>query len=351
LQWRDYNMKQVINTTDTGTDTAKAGFEKVNANFTELYDKTSNVDNTSDVNKPVSTAQQNALNLKEDTANKALDFSLVNNILYPTIQAVKNFVEGIVVGLLSDRGSYDASGNVFPSTGGSGAGGAIQKGNLWFISAAGTLGGQPVTIGDSIRALVDNPGQTPNNWSIIEVNITYVPENQANKDVDPALAANSDTKYSSQKAVRTFVETIRNALLAIIDTKGHTLIFGHGNFNPADSTTYYFGQQIFISPSITSSALHRVRAFSNGTIKAMNLTTNIATGGSAQNVTLKIKNVTSGSEITVTTTQLYTTGFSTQFSGLNLPVTAGDEIEIQMICPAWTTNPVTVGQRAELFVV
>lgn len=40
----------------------------------------------------------------------------------------------------------------------------------------------------------------------------YVPENVANKDTDGTLAANSDTKYPSQKAVKTYADTKQAAL-------------------------------------------------------------------------------------------------------------------------------------------
>ena len=113
----------------------------------------------------------------ENVANKATDFTIVDNIKYPTVQAVKTYADGLVVGLLDDRGSYNASVNTFPTTGGSGTAGAVVKGDLWYISVAGTLGGQAVAVGDSFRALVDTPGQTLANWSILEGNIGYVPAN------------------------------------------------------------------------------------------------------------------------------------------------------------------------------
>jgi hypothetical protein len=50
------------------------------------------------------------------------------------------------VGLWDDRGNYSAATNVFPSAGGSGAGGAILKGDIWTISAVGTLGGVAVSL-------------------------------------------------------------------------------------------------------------------------------------------------------------------------------------------------------------
>ncbi|MBM3413193.1 MAG: hypothetical protein FJY19_07430, partial [Bacteroidetes bacterium] len=54
-----------------------------------------NVDNTSDLNKPISTATQTALDLKEDLSNKSTSTSLgSSDALYPTQNAVKSYVDG-----------------------------------------------------------------------------------------------------------------------------------------------------------------------------------------------------------------------------------------------------------------
>ncbi len=54
-----------------------------------------NVDNTSDLSKPISTATQGALDLKENLSNKSTNTSLGNsNTLYPTQNAVKTYVDG-----------------------------------------------------------------------------------------------------------------------------------------------------------------------------------------------------------------------------------------------------------------
>ena len=49
-----------------------------------------NVDNTSDLNKPISTATQTTLDLKENVVNKATDLSSPDNTKYPTTLAVAN---------------------------------------------------------------------------------------------------------------------------------------------------------------------------------------------------------------------------------------------------------------------
>lgn len=75
-------------------------------------------------------------------------------------------IDAAVSGLYDDRGNYDASGNVFPSSGGSGSSGAILKGDIWTISVAGTLGGTSVIAGQTVRAKIDTPGSTSGNWAI-----------------------------------------------------------------------------------------------------------------------------------------------------------------------------------------
>lgn len=84
-----------------------------------------------------------------------------------------------------DRGDYDASGDVWPSTGGSGGGGAIQKNDSWTISVAGTLGGTDVDVGDTIRALQNTPGQSSANWIINGV----VPISTADEIIAAVLAS------------------------------------------------------------------------------------------------------------------------------------------------------------------
>jgi hypothetical protein len=67
----------------------------------------SNVDNTSDVNKPVSTAQGVAIGLKQDSlgftpenvSNKATNFTTINDSLYPSVNAVQNQILSIINGL------------------------------------------------------------------------------------------------------------------------------------------------------------------------------------------------------------------------------------------------------------
>ncbi len=136
-----------------------------------------------------------------DEAMLSTDSTLASNSSsqIPVVSAVKGYVDSAVTGLFDDRGNYDASTNLFPATGGSGTAGAIKKGDIWLISVAGTLGGQAVRVGDTVRALIDTPAQTAGNWSTTNVGFGYVPENTANKS--SSFSASSTTTYPNTKAL------------------------------------------------------------------------------------------------------------------------------------------------------
>lgn len=156
------------------------GFEWTDASE-EPATETDNIINNSGVPGVTATDAFEYLNdNKENVSNKATDFTVVNNDLYPTVQATKTYADSLLVGVINLRGLWDASSNLFPTTGGSGTSGAVRKGDLWYISVAGVLAGKSVNIGDSFFAVIDAPGQTSANWNVMESNIGYVPANDAN---------------------------------------------------------------------------------------------------------------------------------------------------------------------------
>lgn len=87
----------------------------------------------------------------------------------------KSEVNALVVGLWDDRGNYDPTATSdYPTTGGSGTAGAILKGDIWTVSVAGTISGNTVSVGDTVRALVDSPGLTDANWAIGAVSGDFI---------------------------------------------------------------------------------------------------------------------------------------------------------------------------------
>lgn len=128
-----------------------------------------------------------------------------------TLENANNYtdtaISTAVMGLLDDRGNYNPVTTQYPTTGGSGAGGAILKGDLWTISADGSVAGTLVTIGDVVRALSDSPAQVNSNWNITQNNIIYVPENLNNK-VNSIIGNEASTvKYLSAKGSKDFVDS------------------------------------------------------------------------------------------------------------------------------------------------
>lgn len=112
-----------------------------------------------------------------------------------TLLQIKDYVQA---GLYDDRGNYDASVNAYPSSGGSGAAGAIRKGDKWRINVPGTLPtDQFVENTDEVRALVDGATNTQSDWAITQGNIAF----------------NVVAIYSSG-GVPTFYETITLAIAA-----------------------------------------------------------------------------------------------------------------------------------------
>ncbi len=82
------NVTGVVALTNGGTGATTAATARTNLGL-------GNVDNTSDLSKPISTATQGALDLKENLSNKSTNTSLGNsNTLYPTQNAVKTYVDG-----------------------------------------------------------------------------------------------------------------------------------------------------------------------------------------------------------------------------------------------------------------
>lgn len=162
----------------------------------------------------------------EDTANKSTDGTLAANsdALYASQKAVKTYVDSSVSGLLSDMGNWDASGNVFPTTGGSGPGGSILKGDLWYVSVAGTLGGNAVAVGDNFRALVDNPTLS-SDWNILNVGIGFIPENSANKGIANGYASLGATgKVPSAQLPNNIVKLYKTATSAPVSGTLSTMI-------------------------------------------------------------------------------------------------------------------------------
>ncbi len=158
-----------------------------------------NVDNTTDLNKPISTLTQTALNTKENTANKSTTTTLgTSDILFPTQKAVKTYVDAAIAATaIADASITDAkiisisankiTGIVPIANGGTGAStAAAAKTNLALNN-------------------VDNTTDLNKPISTLTQAALDVKENASNKSVTTILGT-SDVLFPTQKAVKTYVD-------------------------------------------------------------------------------------------------------------------------------------------------
>jgi hypothetical protein len=256
----------------------------------------------------VTTPTQLTTNISTDIPGDA-----ASDAKYPSVKATKSYVDGLVVGLLNDRGNYPApiaSPGNYPSTGGSGGGGTILKGDIWFISSAGFLNMIPVAVGASVRALVNSPGiLTDTDWDIIDTGLGFVPENSANRVLNASgIVANptSTTNYVSVNALTDYLST-----------------------NPPSTPTLQ--QVLAITPTQTSTG------YDINLVDGLGLETNLGLGDIAVN------NTVSGASISMTSTiiTLSDLSYSSTLSTTQLTfsdVTSGGTLTID--APTITGTPI-----------
>lgn len=92
-----------------------------------------------------------------------------------TLASANAYADSLVTTIFRPVGSYDASTGVWPSVG-SGAGGAIRRGDVYNVTVAGNIGSEHFDVGDSFYANTNNPGQTDANWSRFESNTQQATE-------------------------------------------------------------------------------------------------------------------------------------------------------------------------------
>jgi hypothetical protein len=190
------------------------------------------------------------------------------------------YVDAIVAGALRDRGNYDASGNTFPASGGSGAAGAIKQGDLWYISVAGTLGSVAVGVGDTVRALADTPGQTAGNWAVMENNLGYVPERSIDAASAKTTPVDADTMGLVDSAASNVLKKVTWAnIKATLKTYFDTL-YG-AKWTTVASQSVGTGNDVVISglPTGWTEVLVKITGLSFGASAAQPLLQFVTSGG------------------------------------------------------------------------
>ena len=168
-----------------------------------------NVDNTSDLNKSISILTQTALNTKENIANKSTITTLgTSDVLFPTQNAVKTYVDAAVAGVSITDGSIADSKII-----------SISAGKITGVVpvANGGTGASTVAAAKTIFALnnVDNTTDLNKPISTLTQAALDTKENTANKSVTTTLGT-SDVLFPTQNAVKTYVDAAI-ASTAIVD--------------------------------------------------------------------------------------------------------------------------------------
>jgi hypothetical protein len=199
--------------------TGSGGGDVTAASTTTFTNKTFDANGTGNSITNIETAD-----LASGVLNTSTSLALASDTQIPSAAAVKAYADNLVVGLLDDRGNYDASVNTYPASGGSGAAGAIAKGDIWRVSVAGTLGTQAVQVGDSIRALQDAPGQTDANWAVMQ-----------NNDVQATTTVVGNTRYATNAEATAKTET--SAAITPSNLTTYTQRFA-ASYGDATATTF-----------------------------------------------------------------------------------------------------------------
>ena len=153
----------------------------------QALDKTAvgltNVDNTADANKPVSTATQAAIDLKESTANKATDLTTADNTKFPTTKAVADAITASQAGVST---ALEAKENRITA----GTVSQYFRGDKTFQALDKTAVG---------LTNVDNTADANKPVSTATQTAIDLKENTANKATD--LSSPDDVKFPTTKAV------------------------------------------------------------------------------------------------------------------------------------------------------
>ncbi len=275
-------------------------------------------DNTSDANKPISTATQTALDLKVDKiSGKGLSTED-----YTTTEKTK--LSGIASGATAN--SSDAT----------------------LLARANHTGTQAISTVSGLQTALD------------------AKEAAANKDASGGYAGLTGYKLDLKNNAGTFTSLLQNTNTAIrnytlpdrsitiagVDDVYFILLLNNGVLSPNDATTYYFG--LTLLPATNVAANHQFQIGYNvvviGAIVSASLNT---VQGSAEDSTMKINNLTTGVASTIGTFKTNAapsqSAVSTTITGISIPIAATDNICGQWNTPNWVSNPATV--RPALYLI
>ena len=202
-----------------------------------------NVDNTRDINKPISIATQAALNLKEDLSNKSTNVATDagSNTKYPSVKAVKDYVDtNINLGgtALTNEANIRAAADLLKedlinkstnvtADGASNTKYPSVKAVKDYVDSSINLGGTALTNEANIRAAADLSLTNALNTEITSrINFDLLKEDIANKSSNVTTDAASTTKYPSVRAIKTYVDASDSSITTNLNAEAAARIAG-----------------------------------------------------------------------------------------------------------------------------
>ena len=203
--------------------TGVVSFENGGTNSTSFQEARTNLllnnlDNTSDFDKPISNATSNALLLKEDVLNKSTDGTFISNsdVKYPTEKATKMYVDSAIANVVPDassteKGKLKLAGDIggtadLPTIPGLALKEpVITKGQITDYFR-GDKSFQPLDKNAVGLNNVDNTSDFDKPISNASLNALLLKEDVLNKSTDGKFLSNSDVKYPTEKATKTYVD-------------------------------------------------------------------------------------------------------------------------------------------------
>jgi hypothetical protein len=225
-------LSGTLTISEGGTGAKTAGNARTNLGL-------GNVDNTSDANKPISTATQTALDtksnasdvttslgLKEDVSNKANTPLGSSTTLYPTQNAVKTYVDAQIASATiadadgSTKGKIQLAGDLAGTAAAPTVPGLALKADAAAVNAALNLKANEADVTNSLALKA--------NGSEMKI-LLREKELIDNKSINVLADAASDSKYPTVKSIKTYVDTqVAGATIADADasTKGKIQLAG-----------------------------------------------------------------------------------------------------------------------------
>jgi hypothetical protein len=202
-----------------------------------------NVDNTRDINKPISIATQAALNLKEDLSNKSTNVATDagSNTKYPSVKAVKDYVDAgstVQNTALTNEANIRAAADLLKedlinkstnvtTDGTSNTKYPSVKAVKDYVDSSINLGGTALTNEANIRAAADLALTNALNTEITNrINFDLLKEDVVNKSQNVNTDAASATKYPSVKAIKTYVDASDSNLTSNLNAETAARIAG-----------------------------------------------------------------------------------------------------------------------------